>query len=41
MGDSSQYYPNYATPAAGDGYAITTDFYGVFGVSSSHFIVGG
>jgi hypothetical protein len=41
MGDSSQYYPNYATAAAGEGYAITTDFYGMFGVASRRFIVGG
>jgi hypothetical protein len=39
MGDNSQYHPNYATPAAGDGYAITTDFYGMFGVALGHFSV--
>jgi hypothetical protein len=40
MGDNSQYHPNYATAEAGDGYAITTDFYGMFGVPFGHFSVG-
>jgi hypothetical protein len=40
MGDDSQYHPNYATAAAGDGYAITTDFDGLFGVAFSRFGVG-
>jgi hypothetical protein len=40
MGDNSQYHPNYAAPAAGDGYAITTDLRGMFGVAFSQFGVG-
>jgi hypothetical protein len=39
-GDNSQYHPNYATPAAGDGYAITTVLHSMFGVPFSHFGVG-
>ena len=40
MGDDSQYHPNTPQRQREMGYAITTDFYGMFGVAFSHFGMG-